>query len=66
MKAVGTEIVKRLMKTNAVSKQPIVNQMFSNFQTDYDMMSDIYSLGIHRLWKDEIVRRIVLLQTRDL
>ena len=59
MKAIGAEIVRKLMHTNTVAKQPIVNQMFDKFQNDYDTMCDIYSLGIHRIWKDEIVRKIV-------
>ncbi|MCL2468880.1 MAG: class I SAM-dependent methyltransferase [Alphaproteobacteria bacterium] len=35
-----------------------VNDVFSTVAQRYDMMNDVMSLGLHRLWKDFLVRRM--------
>ncbi|MCX7124033.1 MAG: bifunctional demethylmenaquinone methyltransferase/2-methoxy-6-polyprenyl-1,4-benzoquinol methylase UbiE [Gammaproteobacteria bacterium] len=39
-------------------KQSRVNQVFSSVAKRYDVMNDLMSLGLHRLWKDEAVRML--------
>jgi 2-methoxy-6-polyprenyl-1,4-benzoquinol methylase len=39
-------------------KQTRVNQVFSSVADKYDVMNDVMSLGIHRLWKDYFIRMI--------
>jgi len=36
-------------------KQGLVNQVFHGVADRYDLMNDLMSLGIHRLWKDAMV-----------
>jgi demethylmenaquinone methyltransferase / 2-methoxy-6-polyprenyl-1,4-benzoquinol methylase len=36
-------------------KQGMVNQVFSNVASTYDVMNDILSFGAHRLWKDRLI-----------
>eukprot|EP01025_Chloroclados_australasicus_P053978 TRINITY_DN6396_c0_g2_i1.p2 TRINITY_DN6396_c0_g2~~TRINITY_DN6396_c0_g2_i1.p2 ORF type:complete len:303 (-),score=30.36 TRINITY_DN6396_c0_g2_i1:345-1253(-) len=36
-------------------KQTLVGNVFSNVASKYDVMNDLMSLGIHRLWKDRFV-----------
>jgi demethylmenaquinone methyltransferase/2-methoxy-6-polyprenyl-1,4-benzoquinol methylase len=40
---------------DASSKQGLVNQVFSRVASRYDLMNDLMSGGLHRLWKDELV-----------
>lgn len=35
-----------------------VNSVFSNVATKYDMMNDVMSGGVHRLWKDEFINHL--------
>jgi len=39
-------------------KQTRVNQVFSSVADKYDLMNDIMSFGIHRIWKDYFIRVI--------
>jgi demethylmenaquinone methyltransferase/2-methoxy-6-polyprenyl-1,4-benzoquinol methylase len=39
-------------------KQSRVNQVFSSVARRYDVMNDLMSLGLHRLWKDEAIRML--------
>ncbi len=39
-------------------KQTMVNQVFDNVAKRYDLMNDLMSFGIHRLWKDALVARL--------
>eukprot|EP00386_Alphamonas_edax_P004594 GDKI01014523.1.p1 GENE.GDKI01014523.1~~GDKI01014523.1.p1 ORF type:complete len:321 (+),score=89.77 GDKI01014523.1:26-964(+) len=39
-------------------KQQLVNGVFSNVAGKYDVMNDLMSAGVHRLWKDEFVKLI--------
>jgi 2-methoxy-6-polyprenyl-1,4-benzoquinol methylase len=33
-------------------KEALVGQVFSNVASSYDIMNDLMSGGLHRLWKD--------------
>ena len=39
-------------------KQGLVNEVFDAVAGRYDLMNDLMSLGIHRLWKDAMVQRL--------
>mmetsp|Transcript_15670 Transcript_15670/g.27776 ORF Transcript_15670/g.27776 Transcript_15670/m.27776 type:complete len:297 (-) Transcript_15670:395-1285(-) len=39
-------------------KQRLVGQVFSNVAESYDVMNDLMSAGMHRLWKDYFVGRL--------
>ncbi|WP_316354338.1 bifunctional demethylmenaquinone methyltransferase/2-methoxy-6-polyprenyl-1,4-benzoquinol methylase UbiE [Candidatus Trichorickettsia mobilis] len=45
-------------KTSDSIKQGLVNEIFTDVATKYDLMNDLMSFGIHRLWKDEYVKKI--------
>ena len=36
-------------------RQGLVNEVFSNVAERYDLMNDLMSGGLHRLWKDDVV-----------
>ena len=36
-------------------KKKFVNQVFSSVSMKYDFMNDLMSLGMHRIWKDEVI-----------
>lgn len=39
---------------------PFVKNMFNNISQTYDVLNDILSLGIHRIWKKRLVREALL------
>ena len=43
------------MKTTILDKSKLVNSVFTKVHKKYDLMNDIMSLGIHRLWKDKFI-----------
>ena len=43
------------MKITIQDKNKLVNTVFSKVSSKYDLMNDIMSLGIHRLWKEKFV-----------
>ena len=43
------------MKNTILNKTKLVNSVFSNVSHKYDLMNDIMSLGIHRVWKDKFI-----------
>ena len=43
------------MKTTIQDKAKLVNSVFSEVYNKYDLMNDIISLGIHRVWKDKFI-----------
>jgi demethylmenaquinone methyltransferase/2-methoxy-6-polyprenyl-1,4-benzoquinol methylase len=45
----GYKIVKR------EDKQQLVQRVFNSVATKYDLMNDITSFGIHRLWKNDLI-----------
>jgi demethylmenaquinone methyltransferase/2-methoxy-6-polyprenyl-1,4-benzoquinol methylase len=45
-------------KVKAHLKQGLVNDVFNSVHEKYDLMNDLMSLGMHRLWKREFVDHI--------
>ena len=43
------------MKNTIQNKAKLVNSVFSMVYNKYDLMNDIMSLGIHRIWKDNLI-----------
>ena len=39
-------------------KQGLVAEVFAAVAPKYDVMNDLMSAGLHRLWKDHLVRRL--------
>jgi demethylmenaquinone methyltransferase/2-methoxy-6-polyprenyl-1,4-benzoquinol methylase len=39
-------------------KEPLVQEIFTNVASKYDIMNDFMSLGIHKLWKNEMMKEI--------
>lgn len=37
---------------------PLVQEVFSSVAANYDLMNDVMSLGLHRLWKDYFVTKL--------
>lgn len=40
------------------AKQPLVDSVFDRVANRYDLMNDLMSAGMHRLWKDAMVSRL--------
>ena len=45
---------EKILKTDKVKK---VMDVFNGVSNVYDLMNDVMSLGIHRLWKKEFVKK---------
>ena len=43
------------MKSTIQDKTKLVNSVFSKVYKKYDLMNDIMSLGIHRIWKNKFI-----------
>jgi len=43
------------MKNTILNKTKLVNSVFSNVSQKYDLMNDIMSFGIHRIWKEKFI-----------
>ncbi len=43
------------MKSTIQNKNKLVNSVFSTVNKKYDLMNDIMSLGVHRIWKDKLL-----------
>ena len=43
------------MKSTIQDKAKLVNSVFSEVYDKYDLMNDVMSLGIHRVWKDKLI-----------
>ena len=43
------------MKSTIQDKAKLVNSVFSKVYDKYDVMNDVMSLGIHRIWKDKFI-----------
>lgn len=39
-------------------KEPLVGKVFENVAPKYDVMNDVMSVGMHRLWKDHLVAKL--------
>jgi len=44
------------MKSNIQDKTKLVNSVFSKVYKRYDLMNDILSLGLHRIWKERFIQ----------
>ncbi len=42
------------MKNIIQDKSKLVNSVFSQVHRKYDLMNDVMSLGIHRIWKKKL------------
>jgi len=47
---------------NKEERQTLVNSVFENVSSKYDIMNDVMSLGIHRIWKNEFVNMIGMIK----
>jgi len=45
-------------KVTSKTKRKLVDELFSGVAGKYDLMNDLMSLGVHRIWKDEFCRMI--------
>lgn len=45
---------------DAEQKQGMVGEVFSSVAGNYDIMNDVMSVGMHRLWKDTFVKQVQL------
>ena len=45
-------------KVNSKQKTKLVQNVFSSVAPNYDIMNDLMSLGMHRLWKIRFVEKI--------
>ena len=43
------------MKSTILDKTKLVNSVFSKVYKKYDLMNDIMSLGVHRIWKSKLI-----------
>ena len=43
------------MKSTILDKTKLVNSVFSQVYKKYDLMNDIMSLGVHRIWKNKLM-----------
>ena len=43
------------MKNTIQDKSSLVNSVFSKVYKKYDLMNDIMSIGIHRIWKKKLI-----------
>lgn len=45
-------------QVNRDEKANLVKEIFSNVAKKYDLMNDLMSAGVHRIWKDKMVKEI--------
>lgn len=45
-------------KVNSEQKRSLVDSVFSDVASKYDLMNDLMSFGVHRIWKDEFCKMI--------
>ena len=43
------------MKSSIQDKNRLVNSVFGKVYKKYDLMNDVMSLGIHRIWKSRLI-----------
>ncbi len=46
-------------KVHSKQKKNLVDQLFSNVSQKYDLMNDVISCGIHRIWKEEFCNMVL-------
>ena len=40
------------------TKKELVKNLFNKVSNQYDLMNDLMSFGLHRLWKKDLIRNI--------
>lgn len=45
-------------KVDYADKETLVGKLFSGIAPKYDLMNDIMSFGLHRIWKDELISQV--------
>jgi demethylmenaquinone methyltransferase/2-methoxy-6-polyprenyl-1,4-benzoquinol methylase len=51
----GMETSYGFRQVGAGEKQPLVNEVFHKVANRYDLMNDLMSAGMHRVWKDAMI-----------
>ena len=51
-------------KVKMKNKQSMVDEVFSSVASKYDIMNDVSSMGIHRLWKQTLIEEIGILKPK--
>jgi 2-methoxy-6-polyprenyl-1,4-benzoquinol methylase len=51
-------------KVQSEERQSLVNSVFSNVASAYDVMNDLMSFGVHRLWKDYFINEAGVLKPK--
>ena len=46
------------MKSTIQDKANLVNSVFSKVYRKYDLMNDVMSFGVHRIWKKNLIDRM--------
>ncbi len=54
------ELQKKSNSSNKELKQQKVDKIFSKVSKGYDLMNDLMSFGLHRIWKEEFINMIEL------
>ena len=54
------ELQKKSNSSNKELKQLKVDKIFTKVSRGYDLMNDIMSLGLHRIWKEEFINMVQL------
>ena len=44
------------MQQNLQNKKGLVNKVFNKVYDKYDLMNDFMSLGVHRIWKKDLIK----------
>jgi ubiquinone/menaquinone biosynthesis methyltransferase len=52
-------------QVDANQKSSLVGQVFSSVASKYDVMNDFMSAGLHRLWKDKMVKELKFLPNQN-
>ncbi len=47
-------------------KQPLVKGVFESVASRYDVMNDVMSLGVHRIWKQQFIKKLAPRANTDL
>ena len=40
------------------NKKNIIKKLFNDVSKKYDLMNDIMSLGLHRIWKRDLIKKV--------
>ena len=48
-------------KVNSKEKPDLVKEVFDSVSNKYDLMNDLMSLGVHRLWKKATIQMLSLI-----